>query len=141
MPDLKTIEDHARVEGFLARLKRHGAGLAIGAALGASGTYAAKPQTVTVPPPVDVTEGGMRCTSIGDQLPDGGFVELCRPEGPIEVSGELDPAPPVVSYTVDPRTGKLTHRCEQSSTGPEVCVPLDTDAGELRGSTAPFAGP
>lgn len=127
MPDLKSIEDHAKVESFLARLKRHGKGVLVGLAVGGSATYAAKPQTVTVPPPVDVTEDGMRCTSIGDQLPDGGFVELCRPQG--EIDAPADTVPPLVSFVVDPKTGKLTHRCEQSATGPEVCVPLDGDAG------------
>lgn len=111
-------------------------GLLAGLIAGASGGYAAKPQTVTVPPPVDVTDNGMRCTSIGDQLADGGFVELCRPAGEIQAEGDV---PPVVSFLTAP-DGRLTHRCEQSSTGPEVCVPLE-DAGTPPRSTAPFAAP
>ena len=129
MPDLKTIEDHARVASLFAKVRRHGVGLLVGLGLGSGTGYAVKPQTVTVPPPVDITEGGMRCTSIGDQFADGGFMELCRPAGELQV--EASDSPPVVSFVVDPKTGKITHRCEQASTGPEVCVPLEhADGGD-----------
>lgn len=109
-------------------------GFVAGLILGSTGTYISKPQTVTVLPPVDTTENGMRCTSFGDQLPDGGFVELCRPT--VDVGSALPknetPADPqglvVVSFVTDGK-GRITHRCEQASTGGDVCVPVDADGG------------